>query len=315
MSNNSNNRTNRSLLDSERNRTSNDYNQLTGIARTGLANAIPQSNALRGQIAQQYTDMGNMPNGLKPNSSGWFDLPSTGGGGDFSGSKSGYQNFADTGGAGDFADAKGAWNNVGIGDTQAIRDRAGSVIPSFYEGYKNTLKRKANTQGGYSPGFDAQMAEVGRQAGREGFNASRGVEADIADRTLAATSAKAGGLTNIASSIQQGKLAGLGGLESVAGREASLGDAAAGRGLQAQLALLGMQQRGRETSAAGLSDIYRSAPGDVGQMAGIYGSSVAGRSGNALNNLNLRSNIQDQSMWDYLPGLMGGAGGFMAGLG
>ncbi len=110
------------------------------------------------------------------------------------------------------------WNDSAIGDTGSARAgyedfargggvdatamrRANTIIPSFYDAYRSSAQRRANTQGGYSPGFDAQQAELGRQAGREGFNASRQTEGDIARLT------------------QSGRLAGLSGLMGLGGME------------------------------------------------------------------------------------------------
>src|SRR5688500_7089625 len=100
---------------------------------------------------------------------------------------------------GDAGSARGAQEEfckTGAGDANAMR-RANTMIPAFYDAYKSSAARRANTQGGYSPGFDAQQAEIGRQAGREGFNSARQTEGDIARLTQSGRLAGAGGLTNL----------------------------------------------------------------------------------------------------------------------
>jgi len=314
--NNKQNNTNRSLLDQQRGTATGMYQDFLKGVGGDLSSAREGSNALRGQIAQRYSDSNNfMPSGLKPNSSGWFDLPNSGGGSggaDFSNARSGYQKFADTGG--DFDESRAAVKSIGF-NPEALRLRTSSIIPSFYQGYKNQLARRNSVQGGYSPGFDSSMSEIGRQAGREGFNASRQVEGDIADKELGASQARASGLTNIDQLIQSGKLSGLRGLESIGQTEASLGESAANRNQAMQLALQKMYQEGNMSSASGLMDLYRSAPGDVGQSLQAYLSGLGNMSGNQLQNLSTRSQIQDRSWLDMIPGLVGAAGGVFAGMG
>lgn len=283
---------------------------------------------------------------------GWFNLPGGGyqgdsylgsgasylsgiGSPDFGAAKAGYQKFADTGGInrGDWADAQAGYKDFAGGggvDARALRERATAQIPAFYQNFKQSAQRRANVQGGYSPGFDAQQAEMARQAGREGFQASRQVEGDIADKVQAGREFGIAGQGNLATTIagmeQSGKLSGLGGLTSIAGQEGSLGLQRAGlasgidynranlaesarRGdMGAQLQLQQMWQQGGQQQNAGLMDLYRSAPGDVGQNMNTYLQGLGGIGGNLQDN---------RSWWDkygrYVTGAAGAVGGAFVG--
>jgi hypothetical protein len=328
MSNNKQNTVNRNLLDTQRTGASNQYQDFLKGTGNALDTSRNTGRELSDQIRNMYGNSNNfMPSGMTPNASGWFNLPDVGGGGgDFGAAKSGYQNFANTGGInrGDWDPALGSYKNfintggLGESDKEALRARATSMIPSFYDAYKRNAERRSNVQGGYSPGFDAQMAELGRAKAREGFNASRQVEGDILDRVLQGKQFGTSGYGNLASTIagmeQSGKLAGLGGLKDIAGTEASLGEARAGRNLSAQMGLAEMFQRGGLASAEGLSNLYRSAPGDVGQNMQAWLEAMRGKTGNELGNIGTRTGIKDQSWFDYLPQILGTgsaiAGGF-----
>jgi hypothetical protein len=338
MNNKQNNQT-RNALDSSRQNVGSQYQDFLGNARTNLNKSYGDADNLRNEIFDRYSSNDAfMPKG--PNGSGWFDLPDSGasGGGrvgaDYSAAKSGYQNFADTGGINRadfepaFASYKGIMSNGGIGEgeAQALRARATSMVPSFYNKYKQSLQRRSNVQGGYSPGFDAQMSEIGRQAGREGFQASRQVEGDIADKRqqgrMFGTSGYGSLMSDVTGKEQSGKLAGLGGLKGIGDSEmsassanAGLDEAKASRNMQAQLAMMGMYQSGRAGQTRGLQDLYSSAPGNVGQASSNFLSGLGGLSANDLNNLSQRGSIQDRSWMDMIPGLIGAGGGILSGMG
>lgn len=329
---NQQNKVNRSLLDRERMRTDNDYDSFLGSVKNTLAGS--NSNALRNQIQGLYSNPDDfLAKGSMPNASGWFDLPGSDSplpsvGADYSAAKSGYQKFADTGGINraDFDEAKGSYSNfintggLGESDKAGLRARATSQIPSFYNSYKNELARRRNVQGGYSPGFDSSMAEIGRQSAREGFNASRQVEGDIIDRVQQGRMFGTQGSERLAGTINQmeqtGKLAGLGGLKGIGDSElsasqanASLAEARNARNLQAQLGLAENYAANKRAGAAGLSDLYRSAPGLEGLGWSTILSGLGGRSGNSLANLGMRNSIKDRSWLDYLNQAIGAGGG------
>lgn len=334
--NNKQNNNNRTLLDAQRGNVGGQYQDFISGARRDVDQARGDDKNLRDDLYNRYTSNNNfMPTGMTPNSKGWFDLPEdasgigsgSAAGGDFSQAKAGYGKFAETGGINreDFNPAldsyKGFMSNGGVGasEADAWRHRATSMVPAFYDKFKNSLQRRSNVQGGYSPGFDSQMAEIGRQAGREGFEASRGVEADIADKMqqgrMFGTSGYGSLMSDITGKEQSGRLAGLGGLKGIGDSEqsnsqfnAGLGEQRAGRNQQMQQFLQEMFSSGGKANAAGLQGLYSSAPGASGQAQGNLLSGLGGMSQNDLSNLAMRLGIKDRSWMDLLPALTGVAG-------
>lgn len=348
--NNKQNNVNRGLLDTSRTGTGNQYQDYISSQKKQLGTDQTNADTLRNQIHSSYTGNNNfMPGGLTPNSSGWFDLSGGGtgatgtnssgfgsaAGGDFSSAKKGYQGFADTGGInrGDFSPAldsyKNFMNNGGLGESEAdaLRARATSQIPSFYNNYKQALSRRSNVQGGYSPGFDSQMAEIGRQAGREGFNASRQVEGDIVDKRLAGRQFGTSGYGSLMSDItgkeQTGKLAGLGGLTNIGGMEqqnnqfnAGLGETRANRNQAMQQFLMDQYQSGGKANAAGLQGLRSSSDATLNNTNSNFLGGLSGMSGNDLQNLAMRLGIHDTSfLTDVLPRLIGAGGTIASGFG
>src|ERR1044072_8533730 len=171
--NNKQNNANRNLLDSQRRQSEAAYNQI----QPGIANDanIARNNAsgLRSDLISRFSDENAcLPKGMMPNEKGWFDLPSGGGGGDYSQAEGGYSKLAETGGVNraDFDPSLNSYQDfikTGGVDPTALRQRATAIIPSFYEAYKRNAQNRASIQGGFAPGFDEQMAEIGRQQGRE----------------------------------------------------------------------------------------------------------------------------------------------------
>lgn len=154
------------------------------------------------------------------------NIPSAGGSGGFQGFSSpaygGYQNFAGGGGSigmdpefrgglskalagyGNFADT-GGFSPQDIAD---IRARGISPVRAVYANAQNNIDRQRALQGGYSPNYTAATAKMSRELSNNIADAVQNTNAGIAQM------------------VQQGKLAGLGGLSSTG---------AAGAGLQAQI--------------------------------------------------------------------------------
>lgn len=344
--NNKQNNTNRGLLDTSRQRTGGQYEDFINKTRTSHDTNVGDDKNLRDTIYDQLMSGNNyMPGGLTPNASGWFDLQGgsangssgSGGnvaGGDYSAAKSGYGKFAETGGVNrdDFNPAldsyKGFINNGGIGemDAQALRTRATAGVPAFYNKYKSALQRRSNVQGGYAPGYDAQMKEIGRDAAREGFEASRQVEGDIVDKRLQGRQFGTSGFGNLMSGItgmeQSGKLAGLGGLKSIGDSEqsnsqfnAGLDETRSGRNQAMQQFLMDMYSSGGKAKASGLQNLYSSTPGASSQSGSQLLGGINSSSGNELNNIMARLGIKDRSFMDILPQLIGMGGGMLPGFG
>ena len=307
---------NTGLLDNQRQQADTDYGVLKEPMLQDINNARTNSAALRSQIQNKYTNSNNfMPNGMMPNANGWFNLPPGGkaGMGDYGSAKSGYENMAATGGVNraDFDPALSSYKDfmsTGGVDAASLRARGGSTIPAFYDAYKNASKRRANVQGGYSPGFDEQQAELARQSGREGFNANRQLEGDIADKVQQGRMFGTSGFGNLQSNItgmeQTGKLAGLGGLTHIGDTETGLNQFNAGQDNSMQMQLADMYQRGGIESARGLQGLYSSEPGDVGQAYRNYLAGMGGLHNNQLQNLALRGGMKgiDWAKWAQAAG-------------
>ena len=202
----------------------------------------------------------------------------------------GYQNFADTGG---FSGS----------DISNIRARSIAPIRGVYGNAQNELSR-SRSLGGSSPNFGAAQSRMAREMGN--------VTAD------AATNAEAG----IAQMVQQGKLAGLGGLSSTG---------AAGQGLStdidslnAQMKLAGLQgmmgvddrlgsQASSANAAAGQSaeDLFRARMGILGGQTDLFGTTPAytNTTGNQLlgsgQNLLAGQGLQNQLGMGMIQGTQG----------
>lgn len=339
MANNKQNKQNRGLLDTQRNDTNTAYNRYLDSFRGRIEPAINESEGLRSQIRDKYTQ-GFLPPGLKPGANGFFDLSGleTGGGhaafdptGDYGSARKGYQGFADTGGRENFGNSEAAYkgflNNGGIGEGEAAvaRSRAADSASSLYNNLKSQQTRRRSLQGGYAPGFDAQQASASREAGRGSAEALRLEEGDIIGRRQQGREFGASGLFGVDSSVQGGKLSGLGGLSQIgdaatrnAQFNAGLDDNAASRKLGFQKDLLDLYSDSGKTGAAGLLNLYGSAPGDVGQYLQYGLGGLNAQASNSLNNIGTRAGIQDKSWMDYLGpalGLGASALGAFGGLG
>lgn len=98
----------------------------------------------------------------------------------------GYGNFAATGG-------------ITPGQQQLTREQAQGDVSSIYGSLKQNLERQKAVQGGYSPGFGANEAQLGRQGSAAAANAVNSANLGLDQQ------------------IQQGKLAGLQGLQGIGG--------------------------------------------------------------------------------------------------
>src|SRR4051794_9235149 len=329
MSNKQNN-VNRGLLDTERNRANTQYQGFNDQQQQQQNTYNSNAAGTRQSTIDRYSNNNNfLPPGMAPNSNGFFNLPagSSAAGGDFSSAKKGYQNLADTGGVNreDFSPAlesyRGFMTGGGLsaGDVSNMRYRATSQIPSFYSALKNSMARRSNVQGGYSPGYDAQTQEMGREASRQSYDASRQAESDIADKIQQGREFGTAGYGNLMSDItgkeQGGRIAGLGGLTNIGQAEQQNNQFNTSQGNAMQQALMEAYQRGGITNAAGMSDVMHS---DVGQYQNAVQNRLAGMGGQSnanLGNIGQRQQIQDRHWYDMIPQMVGAAGGVMGGLG
>lgn len=262
MGKNDANKQNRTLLDTARTQNQQVMNPYMQQATKDLSTARDQSNELRGQIINAYNTLPGAGGGAAS-----VDFNSIG---DYANARNVYQRFADTGGLTD-------------SDISNLRYRATSTIPSFYENYKNTLARRANVQGGYSPGYDAQMAAIGRDSARQAYEASRDAEA---------------GITTLRN---QGQLQGAGGLMNIG--NAALG--AATTNAQLQNDAMSRNAQLQAARASGLASLYSATPGGYNSAMENYLRGAGQLSDADLQALGLRSNIRDRSWLDAIPGMVG----------
>jgi hypothetical protein len=130
-----------------------------------------------------------------------------GGGGSFYGPYdevlSGYRGFSQTGG-------------FSPDDLANIRARSISPIRASYANAQREVNRNKALQGGYSPGASVLQARMAREQGQAGAEATTNAEANIAEM------------------VQQGKLAGLGGMAGLVGRESGGGGGGGGEDAAAE---------------------------------------------------------------------------------
>jgi len=279
-------RTNR-MLDTSYNQSRSGYGTLINQAQGNLPGVYDRERLLRENIMNRYNQAADKP-AFGFDAQGNYTGPTVGGAnrGDFAGALGSYNRFMETGGlTGD--------------DITNLRARATSIIPSLYENMEGQMARRRNIQGGYSPGFDAQTAELARQSGREMFNASRQAEGDIIDRRL------------------QGQMWGTQGVTDIASRLGEM-DQRAGLANAEMMSRLGLAGRDQALAAtSGLLNLYGTAPGESGQLNQLILNALGGRDASSGNYLGMRYGNNQPTNWfrDYLiPGL-GAAGGLMTGFG
>lgn len=270
------------IMQNSMNATSNNLNTTRGEMGNSYRQGSGMNLTSYDDIMGKYNELYNNPFGTNPDGSAaetgggaasgmpgygeqrgiYSDLANNGGGygwdptmrGAMTNAIGGYQNFADTGG-------------FSSNDLSNIRARSIAPIRGVYGQAQNELSR-SRSLGGASPNFAAAQTRMAREMGN--------MSAD------AATNAEAG----IAQMVQQGKLAGLGGLSSTG---------AAGQGLStdidslnAQMKLAGLQgmmgvddRLGAQASAAGAAsrasaeDMFRAKMGILSGMTDMYGTNPA----------------------------------------
>lgn len=192
--------------------------------------------------------------------------------------------FGDTlKGYGEFASGGG-----GI-DAAGIRARANSVIPSFYKNLESESSRRRLVNP-YSPSFDAESAARSRQAGQQSVENVRNTELDISDKVNQNRLAGLGGLsnlqTNIADMIQRGKIAG--GQQQIS--NAGLAESAASRRQAGEESILTRRQQGRMAGLSGLENQYQTSNQNAGQYQDRVLSGTNAQTGSEINNIGSRQN-------------------------
>lgn len=187
-------------------------------------------------------------------------------------------------GYGQFA-KDGGFSNQNIQD---IRARNVAPTRAVYSNMQNEMARQKSLQGGYSPNFMAASAKMARQGAHA-----------IGDMNVNSNA-------SIAQMVQQGRLAGLGGLSSTA-----LADQA--QGLQRGIANASnaTQNRGMNLQAlGGMTNLFGQTPG----MAQLYGNQTLGSMGQMLQGQGLQNQIGQMGINGSL-GMAQVPGNFQAAMG
>ena len=217
----------------------------------------------------------------------------------------------------DFA-ATGGYSNADIANTRA---RGIAPVGAFYGNLKNELARRQGVTGGYGAGFDTASARLARENAIGAAGAARdtelGLQGQIRSNKMAGAGALSGAEVEHAKLLQQGRLAGLGGLtdigkfgygglegiaaQSQAIKNANARAAAAGSNASKANTLAEQQYRDKMKLAglAGLESVYGSSPAELARYDDeLYRNRALTQQGQG-SNLNLRSQYNpNQSAWD-----------------
>jgi hypothetical protein len=247
-----------------------------------------------------------------------------------------YDEFAKTGGLSD-------------ADKANYRARSTSVIPSLYGQLKDQANRAGMVQGGYGPGTTAMQSRLARQNAGALSDATRGAEADIADRVqqgrqfgvtgMSSTAQAANALRtgnqlagmsgagaldmNLANSIQSGREFGTSGTQSIAESNQSFAD----KQQAADAAAANANSSGSSADAkwaaefglnsklaglGGLGSLYTSLPAELNNndQMNLANRGLAGGLSNETVGQKLSNN---KSGWDQFGSIAGSIGGAAAG--
>ena len=354
------------LIDQERNRQLRESEEAKAVLQPNRDTEYGWSQGLRGDIESGYKGLIS-GEGVAGYSGGVTGSGGGGGGGGFAAPKlkldpryaaleagykplaqginkalPGYEEFATTGGITDEMRDRirglglfdeytktGGYSDADIANTRA---RGIAPISAFYGNLKNEMQRRNNATGGYGVGFDTASARSARDAAISGANAARdtelGINEQVRQNKFQGAQALSGAETNYAKMVQEGRLAGLGGmtdigkfgyggLEGIAARSQSISDAnarsaaaasnaraAAGRASADQdaRALLASQQYRDKMKLAGLEgleSVYGSSPAELARYDDELYRNRALTGSNVSRNISERANYNPNvSGWD-----------------
>lgn len=317
-----------SLLDQSRGRSNREFDEANETSRTRSNTAYADQRSGRDDVRGRFTGYADT-GGLDPDEidryrstfSGYGDSGYGGGGG---GGSSVADELATTGGIDEsvFGSALRGYENFASGggglDVDAMRQRANSVIPSFYKNLQNNLSRRKMINP-YGPTYDAEGASLARQAGQQTQENIRDTELGISEQVAANRKfgiAGLGGLhTNIQGMKQQGKIAGGSQQISNAGLgldAARLRESSAARRQQGEADILDRRERGRLTGLGGLVDMYGM---DRDDARGYHQDRYGGMTNRAGIDSGYISGRQDPSAWwkDLTRAGLGGAASVASG--
>lgn len=208
------------------------------------------------------------------------------------------------------------WEDTGGYSPQSvgqIRSQMTATVPAHFEQMRNDMERRRTLQGpSYSSGYDDQMQEMSREAGREGHMANIQAEG------------------NLQQMIHQGKQFGQQGLSDFYKNMADRDLDARKFGNQA---MMGLGQSELDANkwmadisnnkdnaifegARGLAGLYGSNPGGLNSAYGNFFSGLQGRDQASLGYLGDRYRANPQTdWWGRITNLAGGIGGLATGFG
>jgi hypothetical protein len=189
-----------------------------------------------------------------------------------------------------------------------IRTRNDSLLPGFYDRIRAEQGRLQNIQGGYNPGYTAQMAKLARDQAHQAQAAKLSTDVELGQRSAAAQAAQAAFANQRAMQLAQ------------------LGLSQAQYGAGNSRASAAMQLQARLAALSGISGLRGQTPGEVNMyLQGQLGNLGTGQ---GLNNQSLgqmyQANPRQAPWWQQAMGMvgpaasvaslfMGGGGGSSAG--
>lgn len=202
-------------------------------------------------------------------------------------------------------------------DIANIRARTARQTPALYEGLRSDLERGHAAQGGYGPGYDAQLAKLTRDSARASQDAILGSEIGLAESIRGGKLAGASGMSDAERALQalisQNTL---GGYTSAAGIEGNLMDSIRSGQMFGVSGLgdLDKTNLARRLSAAGiLSDLTGMAGGFSLGWGGLETDAERIRSGANASLLDIFGRSRDKSWWETWGRDVFGAGASIAG--
>lgn len=190
-----------------------------------------------------------------------------------------YSNFADTGG---FSPA----------DLANIRARALSPQRAIYANAMANLNRQRTLQGGYSPGYSTAVSRMAREQSQGMSDATTGAE------------------SNIAQMVQQGKLAGMGGMSGLYGSTPGLATTFGNQALAQGQQQLGQQSSGQNVTGLqqrqqviGQDNFSR----NLGNLANVGGAMVGAMQNRTPSGNNL-AKVYGSPATSYTPNMENGVG-------
>lgn len=264
-----------SLLDTQRGDIQKDYTQPINTARDRSAENYTGARGMIPGLSDRFS-------GLADNGgfdAGEFDkyMGSAGGGG-YGGGDLGIDESK-------FGDALKGYQEMASGggvDVQGIVSRAESAIPAFYKNLQNEMsnRRRINP---YAPSFDAEQAKMARQMGQQTGDTVRDAQLQAGEAVNANKRFGIQGMGSLQQAIQEmqqrGKITG-----------AQLSDSAASRKSNAQLALIQARNQGRLAGLGGLENLYQTQNDNSLQYGNQQLAGVGGKTGGVGNNISSRQN-------------------------